>query len=171
MGLALAPIRAQLLPGENPSESTQLVHFAEAGLDLAGQPQLGAYLGLPRGWQAGLQVRSGVWVAVDGYDYLPQTGLHGRKLWTSDGEFESIRNSEYLDVGLGAFFAYDLASEKIGPRPFVSVAIGKYWTPFENLPAGLDLGLEITRYLSGVPPRRTAIDRITACLNTFYRFP
>jgi hypothetical protein len=155
---ALEPIRKQTI-------------ILSAGTTLNGQPHLGGYFDLPRAWQAGVQIRSGLWRAVNTFEYLPQTGLQIRKLWWGDDDEESVRNSEYLGLSLGGYFGYDFQGRRTGPQPFAALSAGKYWIPFFNSPLGLDLYLELSRYFNGILPHRSQLDFLTAACNLFYKLP
>ena len=141
------------------------------GTTLNGQPQLAGYLDLPGTWQAGLQIRSGLWRAVDAFEYLPQTGLQLRKLWQGDEDEESVRNSEYIGLTVGGYFGYDFQGRRTGPQPFAAFSAGKYWMPFSNLPVGLDIYLELSRCFNGILPHRSQLDFLTAAFNVFYMLP
>lgn len=138
--------------------------------DLGAQPQLGCFRDLGS-WQLGLQVRIAPAHARSGYDYLPQTNLQVRKSWLGDGDTGAVRNSEYFGLSLGGFFAYNFNGEKAGLKPYGSLTLGKYWMPFENTPFGLDLNLELTRYLSGHLPTRSETTYVTLGLHLFYQVP
>jgi hypothetical protein len=141
------------------------------GSDLGLLPQLGCYRDLPHSWQAGLQARVHPRDAKAGYDYLPQIGLNVRKLWLGDEDGEPIRNSEYFGLALGGFFAYDFEGARAGLKPFGTLSLGKYWMPFDNQPFGLDLNLDLTRYISGHLPGRSELVFITLGVNFFYVLP
>jgi hypothetical protein len=144
---------------------------ASIGSDLGFQPQLTGFRDLPKAWQAGLQARIASKGAVRGYDYLPQMGLSLRKLWLGDGDSASVRNAEYFGMSLGGFFAYNFDGEEAGLKPFGSVSIGKYWMPLSGSPLGLDLNLELTRYLSGHLPYRSQTTYVNLGLHLLYRLP
>jgi hypothetical protein len=141
------------------------------GSDLGTQPQLGSFRDLPGSWQLGLQVRFDPGDAAAGYDYLPQADLGLRKLWLGDEDSEPIRNSEYFSLSLGGFFAYNFNGKRAGLKPFGTLSLGKYWMPFDNRPLGMDLNLELTRYLSGHLPNRSETTYITLGLHLFYLLP
>ncbi|MDB5051755.1 MAG: hypothetical protein JWO30_4826 [Fibrobacteres bacterium] len=141
------------------------------GSDLGMQPQLGCFRDLPGSWQLGLQARFDPGDAVAGYDYLPQVNVGLRKLWLGDEETEPIRGSEYFGLSAGGFFAYNFNGERAGLRPFGTLSLGKYWMPFDNRPLGMDLNLELTRYLSGHLPNRSETTYITLGLHVFYLIP
>ncbi len=132
------------------------------------QPQLAAYLDLPQAWQAGLQLRSGLWQAGNVYEAIPEVGLRVRKLWLGDGDAESLRSPEYLDLGAGTYYGYSFAGLRTGPALFVAAAAGKYWAPFAELPAGMDVFVEISRYFQGYPPRSGQVVFFTAGISVFY---
>ncbi|HKP98281.1 MAG TPA: hypothetical protein VJ385_21295 [Fibrobacteria bacterium] len=141
------------------------------GSDLGTQPQLGCFRDLPGSWQLGLQVRLDPADAIAGYDFLPQVNLGLRKLWLGDEDTEPIRNSEYFGLSLGGFFAYNFDGKEAGLKPFGTLSLGKYWMPFDNRPFGLDLNLELTRYLSGHLPGRSETTYVTLGLHLFYQLP
>ncbi|MEO7426784.1 MAG: hypothetical protein ABI036_16480 [Fibrobacteria bacterium] len=141
------------------------------GSDLGTQPQLGCFRDLPGAWQVGLQVRFALAEAERGYDYRPITDISFRKLWLSDEDTHPIRNSEYVGLSVGGYFAYDFGGNQIGLKPFGTVDLGKYWMPFDNSPLGLDLNLELTRYLTGHLPNRSETAYVTLGLHVFYLIP
>ncbi len=176
--LAAAPARAanDLPDGSEPPRikpATLLVGGASVavGSDLGTQPQLGCFRDLPASWQLGLQVRFAPAGAKRGYDYLPLTDVSVRKLWLGDEDTQPIRNSEYFGLSLGGYFAYDFGGLEAGLKPFGTLDLGKYWMPFDNRPLGLDLNLELTRYLSGHLPNRSETTYITIGLHMFYLLP
>lgn len=138
------------------------------GSDLGLLPHLAVHRDLPGAWQAGVQARMTPKNARVGYDYLPQIGLNLRKLWLGDEDEAPIRNSEYFGITLGGFFGYDFEGSEAGLSPFGSLSLGKYWMPFESQPFGLDLDLELTRYISGHLPGRSELVFITLGANVFY---
>src|SRR5690606_3654711 len=135
------------------------------------QPQLGGYLDFARSWQAGLQLRFSPAHISEAYDALPQFSAHIRKVWHGDGDVAALRNSEYFGLGAGGFFGYGFDGEKSGLSPFANLALGKYWMPFEGLPYGLDLNIELTRYVTGHLPGRTVQVFIATGINLFYLLP
>jgi hypothetical protein len=143
------------------------------GSDFGFQPQFGGYLDFARSWQAGLQLRFSPSHASEAYDHLPQASVHIRKVWYGDGEGDvaAIRNSEYFGLAVGGFFGYGFDGEKSGLNPFGNLALGKYWMPFDELPYGLDLSIELTRYVTGHLPGRTVQVFIATGINVFYLLP
>ena len=135
------------------------------------QPHLAGYLDLPRALQIGLKARVDPVKARTGYDYLPQVGLHLRQLWLSDQDSSTVRNSEYFTVIIGGYYAYDFLGNRAGPRPFLALALGKHWMPFNNQPFGLDFCLEMDRYFDGVPQRKPRTIFLTAGVSLFRAFP
>jgi hypothetical protein len=144
---------------------------ASIGSDLGFQPQFGGFYDLPWALQAGLHARFTPKEAQRSYDYRPQLGLSLRKLWLGDGDSASIRNAEYFGMSLGGFFAYNFDGEEAGFKPFGSVSIGKYWMPLAGSPLGLDLNLELTRYLNGHLPYRSQTTFVNLGLHLLYRLP
>lgn len=176
--LAAVPARAQEYnPDGSEPPRIILTTIAEAGAafaigsDLGTQPQLGCFRDLPGSWQLGLQARLDPGDATVPYDYRPQVNLAVRKLWLGDGDSEPIRNSEYFGVSLGGFFAYTFNGEQAGLKPYGTLSLGKYWMPFDNRPLGLDLNLELTRYLSGHLPNRSETTYVTLGLHLFFLLP
>ncbi len=141
------------------------------GSDLGFIPQLGCYRDLPGAWQLGLQARIRPQDAVTSYDFLPQAGLNLRKLWLGDEDAEPIRNSEYFGLTIGGYFAYDFEGVKAGMKPYGTLTLGKYWMPFDTQPFGLDLALDMTRFLGGHLPGRSELVIITIGANFFYILP
>lgn len=135
------------------------------------QPQVAGYLGLPWSMQAGLMLRFSPGDAEEAYDLLPQASLQIRKLWIGDGTPGSIRNAEYFGLAGGGFFGYDFTGRKSGPNLFGTIGLGKYWTPFDNHPVGLDLNLELTRYFTAHLPGRYVQVFITTGISLFYLLP
>jgi hypothetical protein len=178
LALSVAPARAaeELPEGLEPPPvelSTIVAGGASIaiGSDLGTQPQLGCFRDLPGSWQVGLQVRFAPAGAERGYDYRPLTNVSFRKLWLGDEDTQPIRNSEYFGLSLGGYFAYDFGGNQIGLKPFGTVDLGKYWMPFDNRPFGLDLNLELTRYLTGHLPNRSETAYLTLGLHLFYLVP
>lgn len=172
-----APAAAQddLLPFSPESRRRRaLIAAAGAEFPISGsqgvQPQLAGYLDLPFSLQAGLKARFTLEGAASDYDYIPQVALHLRRLWLSDQDSSTVGNSEYGAVIVGGYPAYDFVGERSGARPFLSLAIGKYWMPFENAPYGLDFSLEITRFIDGHPPGNSRVSFLTCGLNLFRPF-
>lgn len=135
------------------------------------QPHLAGYLDLPRALQIGLKARVDPVKARTGYDYIPQIGLQLRQLWLSDQDSSTVRNSEYFTVIIGGYYAYDFLGNRAGPRPFLALALGKHWMPFNNQPFGLDFSLEMERYFDGVPQRKPRTIFLTAGVSLFRAFP
>lgn len=131
------------------------------------QPQVAAYLDLPRSLQAGLKARVDLRSASEPYDYIPQAGLHLRQLWLSDQDTSTVRNSEYISLVLGIYPSYDFEGSRDGLKPFGAVAFGKYWMPFGNRPYGLDFCLEIARFFDGHPPGKPRTFFLSAGVNLF----
>lgn len=141
------------------------------GSDFGFQPQLGGYFDFARTWQAGLQLRISPSHISEPYDALPQFSAHIRKVWHGDGDVAAIRNSEYFGLAAGGFFGYGFDGEKSGLNPFANLALGKYWMPFDGIPYGLDLSIEMTRYFTGHLPGRTVQVFIATGINVFYLLP
>ena len=141
------------------------------GNSLGLQPQLGGYLDLPKSWQAGLKIRLVTSNTVDLYDYFPQTSLDIRKSWLGDEGSDPVRNSEYFGLSIGGYLAYGFGGEKIGLRPLGAIELGKYWMPFDNLPFGMDISLELSRFFSGHLGDRAELVFITTSLSCFYVLP
>lgn len=141
------------------------------GSDLGLLPHLACFRDLPGSWQLGLQARIAPHDARAAYDYLPLIGLNVRKLWLGDEDEAAIRNSEYFGLTLGGFFAYDFEGGEAGLKPFGTISLGKYWMPFEAQPFGLDLNLELTRFISGHLPGRSELVFITLGASLFYAIP
>lgn len=135
------------------------------------QPHLACYLDLPRALQLGLKARFDPGMAEEDYDYLPQVGLHIRQLWLNDQDSSTVRNSEYITLVIGTYFAYDFLGEPSGAKPFLAFALGKYWMPFNNRPFGLDFCLEITRYFDGHPPHKPRNHFLTVGVSLFRAIP
>jgi hypothetical protein len=135
------------------------------------QPQVGGYMDVTRSLQVGFQARISPLEASFAYDLLPQVSAGIRMLWLADETAEPIRNSEYFGASLGGYFAYDFRGARAGLRPFGTLALGKYWMPFDNRPFGLDLDIELTRYLSGHLPGRTELMFVTCGIDLFYELP
>jgi hypothetical protein len=49
--------------------------------------------------------------------------------------------------------------------------MGKYWSPWDDLPLGLDLNIGITGYFYGRRPRQADVDFLSAGVNVFYALP
>lgn len=164
---------AQAYLDPSPENSRPRVLLLSGGLEfpISGsqgvQPQLAAYLDLPRNLQAGLKARVDVRSAMEAYDYIPQTGIHLRQLWLSDQDSSTVSNSEYISLAVGAYPAYDFQGEQSGLKPFAAVILGKYWMPFANQPFGLDFCLEITRFFDGHPPSKPRNHFLSAGVNLF----
>ena len=155
------------------------------GSDLGVLPRLAAYLTFPHAWQLGMHGRIAPQLAQEPYDYLPLLGLEVRKVWMKDEDIDPIHNSEYFGVTLGNYFAYDFDGEKLGPRPFLGFAMGKYWMPLDHQPFGLDLDLGLTWLipditffsgdevwmLGGHLPGRSEQTFITLGASIFYAIP
>jgi hypothetical protein len=141
------------------------------GSDLGVQPELASYLDLPNTWQAGLRARSILAKSDSGYDYLPQVSLEIRKLWLEDEGTDPVRNSEYFSMSVGGYFAYDFNGKKTWLKPLGSLALGKYWMPFDNQPYGLDLSMELSRLFFGHLQGRSQLVYITIGLQLFYVLP
>jgi hypothetical protein len=161
------------------SENHFQPHFIlSGGYLLAGTPQLGAYLGFSRGWQTGLEIRTWGLKALYKQDYLPEIGWHFRRIWLASEELEPLRNSEYVEFAIGLFpatnYRFDENSptltrlNRLGYRPLLRIAIGKYWMPFRNLPWGMDANLVLGRYLQGHPPQYYHQDLLTATISFFW---
>lgn len=135
------------------------------------QPQLAGYVDLPLNLQLGLEATVGTGSGETGYDYLPRTGLHLRQLWLSDQDTSSIRDSEHISVVAGAYPAYDFKGDRVGPRPYGAIHLGKYWMPFDDKPYGLDFSLELTRYFLGHPPGLSRVHHLGAGVNLFVALP
>jgi hypothetical protein len=137
------------------------------------QPQVAAYLDLPRSLQIGIKARVDLRSATDTvpFDYIPQTGLHLRQLWLSDQDTSTVRNSEYISLVLGFYPAYDFEGSRDGLKPFGAIALGKYWMPFGNRPYGLDFCIEISRFFDGHPPGRPRTFFLSAGVNLFRAIP
>jgi len=151
----------------------------DAGYAFSGTPQLGAHCEFKRGWQLGLELRSWARKAEASQDYWPEIGLQVRRLWLAAEENDALRNSEYVEIGLGLFPAYSFGKtdfsqsfeatvDALGYRPMARLAIGKYWKPFNNVPGGLDANLVLGRYLSGHPPGFGHRDLLTVFLGAFW---
>lgn len=166
---------------DSPGEETRFRPFVflTGGLNLNTCPQAGAYYEFSRSWQAGLEVRSWLPNADAGYDFIPETDLHLRKLWLGAEERESLRNSEYLDVSVGVFPSYRFlpldqiiqgkTEPRDGPMPQARLSLGKYWMPFRALPVGLDINLAIGHYFAnGHPPGYHHVDYVTATLSVLW---
>ena len=181
LGLAAlaSPLGTQEIPaldGESPAKTklSTMIEFGAAlavGSDLGLVPQLGCYRDLPGAWQLGLQARVNPQDAQTGYDYLPQAALNLRKLWLGDEDSAPIRNSEYFGIAFGGYFAYDFEGSRAGLKPYGTLSLGKYWMPFDTQPFGLDLALDLTRFISGHLPGRSELVFITIGANFFYVFP
>jgi hypothetical protein len=141
------------------------------GSDLGVQPELASYLDLPKTWQAGFRARSVLAKSDSGYDYLPQVSLEVRKLWLEDEGTDPVRNSEYFSMAVGGYFAYDFNGKKTWLKPLGTLALGKYWMPFDNQPYGLDLSMELSRLFFGHLQGRSQLVYITIGLKTFYVLP
>jgi hypothetical protein len=176
---AAAPSRGQELSYLEPGfqGERRKVFLAAGGLEFPivggehAQPQLAGYMDLPMELQAGIKLRLDLLSARSPYDHIPQGALHLRKIWLSDQDTSSVRNSEYISISAGAYAAYDFKGDRIGARPFGGVTLGKYWMPFEALPYGLDLSLELTRYFLGHPPNIPVNHFLSASVNVFAVLP
>ena len=175
--LSARPIAADLGPDGMEKPPVVLSTLVEAGpviaiaSSLGLQPQIGIFRDLPHFLQAGIQARIAFTGESEGYDILPQVDVSIRKLWPGDEDAKPIGNSEYFGVSIGGFFAYDFKGQKAGLEPYGTLSLGKYWMPFDNLPFGLDLNLELTRYFSGRLPGRTELVFITTGVHLFYVLP
>lgn len=141
------------------------------GSDLGLLPHLACFRDLPHSWQVGLDARIATHDAKVAYDYRPLIGLNVRKLWIGEEDVSPIRNSEYFGVTLGGYFAYDFEGTESGLNPFGTLSMGKYWMPFDTQPYGLDLNLELTRFISGHLPGRSELVFITLGASLFYALP
>ncbi len=152
--------------------------MASAGLTWYLCPQLALYREFRRSWQAGFEIRSWYWNGNVAYDAIPEFDAHIRKLWLASEDHLSTRNSEYVDVGIGAFPSYEFLSfeqvlfgesePRTGLRPQVRMALGKYWMPAPAGPWGFDANLTLGHYFTGHPPGYHQSELITASLSLFY---
>jgi hypothetical protein len=159
-------------------ESFRPFFFHEAGLNLNSCPHIGSYYEFGRSWQAGLEVRSWIANLDEAYDLIPEVNLRLRKLWLGSEERESLRNSEYVDLAVGMYPAYQFLSfdqilvgrnePRIGPRPQVLLSLGKYWMPLASLPGGLNLSLTLGHFFLGHPPGYPHAEVLTAAFSLFY---
>ena len=98
------------------------------------------------------------------------------KLWLDDEVSQPVRNAEYASLGVGGYLAYKKGGiynreDRYGVKPFLSFIVGKYWMPFENLPLGGDVFLEVSRYFIGYRPGSSASTTLNIGLNLFYAAP
>ncbi len=152
--------------------------FLAAGYALSGTPQTGAYWHFAPSWQGGLEFRSWSATARTSMDHWPEIGLHLRRIWLAAEENEALRNSEYVEFGLGLFPAYSFAltdletfmpyDKRLGYRGMLRAAIGQYWMPFSNVPFGLDANVVLGRYLDGHPPGYPHRDLLTLTVTLFW---
>jgi hypothetical protein len=152
----------------------------ELGYAISGTPQAGIHYEFLRGWQFGAELRSWAHNAKLDQDYFPEACFHLRRLWLAAEESSPLRNSEYVDLAIGIFPAYNfgktggvsletLDSDALGYKPMVRASIGKYWMPFSNIPLGLDANLVLGRYLSGHPPLYPHQDLLTMTFSLFWK--
>lgn len=176
-GLCLADPEANINLDGTPQTAARKACVLEMGAgysigsDLGMQPELAGYLDLPRSWQAGIHARSILEKSQVAYDYLPQVSLEIRKLWLGDEGADPVSNSEYFSLSVGGYFAYSFNGRKTWINPLGSVALGKYWMPVEKLPFGLDLSLELSRFVTGHLQGRSQLVFITTGLKLFYVLP
>ena len=177
LALPLAAADAVLLPDETDASRDKRFLLLEAGsaVDVGGDlgliPQIGIFQDLSGAWQVGGQARVAAQASHSAYDYLPQASVSVRKLWLGDEDAIPIRNSEYFSATAGGFFAHDFTGKTIGLRPYVMFSLGKYWMPFEARPLGLDLSVDLTRYLAGYVSIFSRSTYITLGANVFYAIP
>ena len=143
--------------------------FVAGGTNLNRTPHLGAFLEFQRSWQAGLEIRSWAAHADSRYDYWPEVDFHLRRLWLSDEDVESLRNSEYVDVGAGVFPAYNLNGDQVGALPQARIGVGKYWIPVVGWRGGLDVNIAFAHYFWSRPPGSNHVQLLTLAAAFFYR--
>lgn len=149
-----------------------------AGYAISGTPQLGAHWHFAPSWQGGLELRSWSAHARTGKDHWPEIGLHLRRIWLAAEENDALRNSEYVDFGLGFVPTYSFAltdletlttyDRRLGYRGMLRAALGQYWMPFSNVPLGLDANVVLGRYLQGHPPGYPHRDLLTLTVTLFW---
>ena len=106
--------------------------------------------------------------AESDYDWIPESDLHVRKLWLSDEEKESLKNSEYLDLALGIFPAYRNDGLSAGLNTQGRIMVGKYWMPTPDWAGGIDLNIALVKYFGGHPPGLGKLEIWTVTVAVFY---
>jgi len=102
------------------------------------------------------------------YDLIPEADLHVRKLWLSDEEKESLKNSEYLDLAAGIFPAYHNDGLSAGLKAQGRIMVGKYWMPTPDWAGGIDLNIALVKYFGGHPPGLGKFEIWTVTVAVFY---
>jgi hypothetical protein len=142
--------------------------FFGVGIDWDGLWGCEGFYEFARGWQAGAILRIHSNGNLFDYDGLPQGGAHLRYARLSPEESASLTNSDYLDLGLEAYAAYDNGGRKVGAAPLIRLQAGKYWTPIEGMPLALELFLVLGRHLGGHPSHSNKPDVLAAGLNLLW---
>ncbi len=99
-------------------------------------------------WQASLHATLEKRKGVDGLNAISGIGLHILRIWFDESNEHPLENSEFL---FAAFNLHHNYQESLGHlRPQLGLGLGKYWKPFDNIPLGLDLQVELSRVFFGV---------------------